>query len=196
MREAIERYIDDETGDSPDFIPSFFERSFGRDDSDVSIETGSGRISFHGRIDRIDVGPGKRFRVIDYKTGKLSGRDQDLEGGTRLQLPVYLLATSSLLGRPVTGGEALYQRVGPGEGRRVTRFSGAGWEEIATEFGSIVETIVGCIGKGFFPAVSRAACDYCGVKSACLTDARSGFDRKAPHDDRCREYLDMRGDTS
>ena len=56
IREAIERYIDDETGDSPDFVPSFFERGFGYDDSTVSIETDSGTISFHGRIDRIDEG--------------------------------------------------------------------------------------------------------------------------------------------
>jgi ATP-dependent helicase/nuclease subunit B len=196
MRESIERYIDDETGDSPDFTPSFFERGFGYDDATVSIETDSGNVSFHGRIDRMDIGPGERFRVIDYKTGKLSDKDQDLAGGTRLQLPVYLIAASVLLRKPVAEGEALYRRIGRGEGRKVTRFSGGRWRECEREFREIVETIVGCIGKGFFPAVPHSLCEYCGVRRACLTDARNGFERKAPHDDRCREYLDMRGETS
>ena len=196
IREAIERYIEEETEASPDFMPSFFERGFGYRDSKVSIETNSGRVSFHGRIDRIDVGPEERFRVIDYKTGRLSDRDQDLAGGTRLQLPVYLLAASALLGRPVVEGEALYRRIGPGEGKRVTRFSGARWEESDREFRGMIETIVECIGKGFFPAISHSLCEYCGVRSACLTSARKNFERKAPQDVRCRGYLDMRGETS
>ncbi len=193
---AIERHIENETDEPSDFVPTFFERAFGYGDIDVSIETGSGAVSFHGRIDRMDVGPVAGFRVIDYKTGKLSGKDQDLAGGTKLQLPVYLLAASALLDRPVSDGEALYLRVGPGEGRRVTRFSGAGWEETEGEFGSIVGTIVGCIERGFFPAVPGGGCGYCGVRGACLTDARGGFDRKAPGDDRCLEFLEMRGDRS
>ena len=193
--EAIERYIDEETGDSPDFMPSFFERGFGYDDSTVSIETASGSVSFHGRIDRIDVGPGERFRVIDYKTGKLADRDQDLAGGTKLQLPVYLIAASVLLGRSVAEGEALYRRIGQGEGKRMTKFSGARWEECEGEFKGIIETIVGSIGEGYFPAVSHKLCEYCRVRRACLTAARNSFERKAPQDVRCRKYLDMRGET-
>lgn len=194
IREAIERYIDEETGSSHGFMPSYFERGFGYGDSSVSISTDSGSISFHGRIDRIDVGPGEKFRVIDYKTGKLSGKDQDLAGGTRLQLPVYLLAASTMLERPVSGGEALYRRIGPGDGKRVTSFSGARWEESEKEFKGMVETIAACIGKGFFPAASDSLCEYCGVKSACLTGARSSFERKSPRDARCGEYLEMRGE--
>jgi ATP-dependent helicase/nuclease subunit B len=194
MRDAVERCIEDEAKDSSDYIPAFFERGFGYDDNPVSIDTGSGCVSFHGRIDRIDIDSGGRFRVIDYKTGKLSDKDQDLAGGTRLQLPVYLLAASVMLERPVTDGEALYRRIGTGEGKRVTRFSGARWEESERKFTGIIGTTVGCIEKGFFPAVSRSICDYCGVRSACLTGARNSFDRKAPQDDRCREYLDMRGE--
>jgi len=196
VMDAIERHIESETDDRSGFTPSFFERAFGYGDIDVSIETGSGPVSFHGRIDRVDVGPGRRFRVIDYKTGRLSGKDQDLAGGTKLQLPVYLLAAASLLGRPVSGGEALYLRIGPGDGKRAMRFSGSGWEETEEEFKSIVGAIVECIERGFFPAVPGGLCDYCGARGACLTDARGAFDRKAREDDRCTEYLGMRGEIS
>jgi RecB family exonuclease len=194
IREAIERYIDEESRSSGGFTPSFFEHGFGAAGSPVSITTDSGPVSFHGRIDRIDVGPEERFRVIDYKTGKLSGKDQDLEGGTRLQLPVYLMAASALLERPISGGEAIYVRIGTGGGKRVTRFSGAMWEESERELREMVETVIGCIGEGFFPAASRDQCKYCGVKSACLTGARGSFERKTLRDARCGAFLEMRGE--
>ena len=194
ISEAVWRYVEEERVEASDYTPAYFEHAFGYGGDRVSIDTGSGGVSFHGRIDRIDIEPGGRFRVIDYKTGKLSGGDQDLAGGTRLQLPVYLLAASVLLGRPVEDGEALYRRIGTGEGKKMIGFSGAGLRESEREFADTVGTIVACIERGFFPAVERSACDYCGVRGACLTGARNSFDRKAPRDGRCREYLDMRGE--
>lgn len=47
---------------------------------------------FHGNIDRIDLMPDQRLRVTDFKTGaKFSLRDV-LDGGRRLQLPLYARA--------------------------------------------------------------------------------------------------------
>lgn len=196
MKEAIERHVDVEAGNPRDMVPAFFERSFGCGEQDVSIETACGGISFHGRIDRIDVGPGGRFSVVDYKTGKLSNKDKEIGGGKNLQLHVYLLAASALLGSPVTGGEARYLRVGPGGGMRSVGISGLEWEENEEEFRRVTGTIARCIGAGFFPAIYGERCTHCAVKGACLTDARIGYERKAPRERRCREYIDMRGEKS
>ena len=59
------------------------------------------RCGSPGRIDRItwDADPPSRFRVIDYKTGKV--RDEkpaQLQGGRMLQLPLYVRAGAQLLG--------------------------------------------------------------------------------------------------
>ena len=61
-----------------------------------------------GRIDRLnwDAQPPTRFRVIDYKTGRV--RDEkpaQLQGGRMLQLPLYVLAGAELLGIDASAGD-------------------------------------------------------------------------------------------
>ena len=52
-----------------------------------------GTLRFRGAVDRVDAADDGRLFVFDYKTSKPYGFDADdpLEGGTRLQLPVYAL---------------------------------------------------------------------------------------------------------
>ena len=58
--------------------------------------------TFRGKIDRIDLMPDGGLRVTDFKTGNLSSLTDPLNGGTRLQLPLYARAAdhdrSSLVG--------------------------------------------------------------------------------------------------
>ena len=64
-----------------------------------------------GRIDRVtwDHDPPTRFRVIDYKTGKVrDDKPAQLQGGRMLQLPLYVLAAAQLLGVDPDAGEAAY----------------------------------------------------------------------------------------
>ena len=48
--------------------------------------------SFRGKIDRIDLMPDGSLRVTDFKTGVLSSLTDPLNGGGRLQLPLYARA--------------------------------------------------------------------------------------------------------
>ncbi len=50
-----------------------------------------GKVKLGGKIDRVDTF-GDYFRVIDYKTGKVSDIDEGLYTGTKLQLWLYALA--------------------------------------------------------------------------------------------------------
>jgi RecB family exonuclease len=193
--ESIRFFLEEERLDPDDFMPVHFERPFGRggDRAAVAHDRGDRLVHFHGRIDRIDVAPDGRFRVIDYKTGRLGGRDQDLGGGTALQLPVYLLAASRLLDRPVEAGEALYRRVGAG-GKRSVRFSGNRWNESGETFARIIETTTRGIEEGlFFAPAGDETCRYCDFKIACTAGAARLFERKARHDPRALAYLEMRG---
>jgi RecB family exonuclease len=195
VAESIRFFLEEERLDPGDYVPVHFERSFGRgrDRASVGHDRGDRIVCFRGRIDRIDVAPDGRFRVVDYKTGRLAGRDQDLGGGTALQLPVYLLAASRLLGAPVEAGEALYRRVGAG-GRRAVRFAGDRWSESGEEFARVVETTTRGIEEGlFFAPAGDETCRYCDFKIACTAGSARLFERKAPHDDRARAYLEMRG---
>jgi ATP-dependent helicase/DNAse subunit B len=88
---------------------SLTEASFGDEDSEMkALQLSGGGI--HGRIDRIDLGPGGEALIQDYKSGA------NVEGGTgmldkgKLQLQLYLLAVRELWGLEVAG--ALYRPLG------------------------------------------------------------------------------------
>lgn len=188
---AILDYIAYEMDEPSGLVPSDFELWFGGE-SAVSISTGAGPVSFHGRIDRIDASDRGCFRVIDYKTGSIKKyRDQDLADGRHLQLPVYLLAAANILGQPVEEGVACYRYVGSKSGKREARFSGERWSESEAEFVGIIETVVRGIEQGHFWAVPDSLCDYCDVKSLCPAIAKRVFESKSRADERCRGYLAM-----
>jgi hypothetical protein len=62
--------------------------------------------SFRGKIDRIDLMPDGGLRVTDFKTGTVSSLTDPLNGGNRLQLPLYARAAdhdrASLVGPDAT----------------------------------------------------------------------------------------------
>jgi len=68
-------------------------------------------VAITGKIDRIDRTEDGRFVVLDYKTGRLYVRGEDILTGLSLQLPIYLLAAEEMLrervgisAEPVAGG--------------------------------------------------------------------------------------------
>lgn len=186
--------LEEEAESGGGFVPSGFERWFGGDGSGVGIETGEGTVRFHGRIDRIDTDGSGRFRVIDYKTGKVEMNDQDLGGGTSLQLPVYLVAASSLLGLRIEDGEARYMRFGGGNGGRTAVFSGARWEETEKELAAVLSVIVRGISGGlFFAPCPGRSCSWCEARQACPSGTGGIFEIKAGSDRRFDDYLEMRG---
>jgi hypothetical protein len=197
VRESVLLFLEEERLEAGDFVPELFERSFGRerDQLDVSIECGGRTVLFRGRIDRIDAAPGGRFRVVDYKTGRLNGKDQDLARGSALQLPIYLLAASGILGLDLREGEARYRRVGTGEGKNVVSFFGNRWDESREPFARIVEAITDGVERGvFFAPADEQGCRNCDVKIACPSGMARLFGIKAANDERARSYIDMRGE--
>ena len=193
---AIMQLVGEECVDETDYRPAFFEKSFGVRSraADVSFACADRMVHFHGRIDRIDLGEGARFRVIDYKTGSLDRfKDQELGGGTTLQLPIYLLAASKLLDRPVAAGIAQYWRIGSGRGKRRISYAGETWSEGEPALARILDAITHGIEGGIFCAVPGSdRCSYCAVRSACPSGSARIFERKAANDERCREYLEAR----
>lgn len=90
------------------FKPCHVEFSFGeREQAAFEIEEGTSgkKIKLRGRVDRIDTDPEKKFAVVtDYKRSSKFER-ANLELGTALQLPLYLLAVQKHLGLAPLGAE-------------------------------------------------------------------------------------------
>ena len=113
----FERFLTSETleADSP-LVPSYFEFAFGMgtDPSDdpasspkpveLASPDGTKKLCIRGRIDRIDITPEGQFLIYDYKSGRDHPRAKDIEAGTALQLPLYLLSFGQITGSHGIGG--------------------------------------------------------------------------------------------
>ncbi len=105
------KFLETERKCEDDFIPMFFEVSFGRlkesgsdkilsDQEPIIIDN----IKLRGKIDRIEVDEKiKSFNIVDYKLSGAKPSFDDLKTGISLQLPVYLFAASELLSRKFNG---------------------------------------------------------------------------------------------
>lgn len=203
-RNILDNLVDffDEELPEAEFVPTYFEVRYGMkhldvQESEISTEepvplTLAGEtIQLKGRIDRIDLTrDGKRARVRDYKTGRVLAKPNDFQGGTTLQLPLYLYAARRLLGRLHRGIEvdsAEYYSLK--DGKRVP-FSGSVLEARKGDLHAILETIAGSMEEGVFIAVPDGYCRYCDFKIICGSWTQILFDRKAK-DPKVKRYLEM-----
>ena len=169
-------------------------------DEPIEIDLNRRVLRLAGRIDRIDWSDDKtRFRVIDYKTGKVrSEKAGELQGGRMLQLPLYVLAGAQLLGTDPRGGEAAY--VYP---TRRGQFKTIPWTvaDLAERGDDVQRILVGvleAIGRGDFmvaPWDPDKACRNCAFTEVCprpreqYVERKEGDPRLAPFADNVRGIL-------
>ncbi len=82
------------------FVPFATEKWFGRNGEykGVLLDEASG-VELVGKIDRVDQND-KYYRIIDYKTGKIDSKPEDIFYGKKLQLALYLSAISDIKKQP------------------------------------------------------------------------------------------------
>jgi len=157
----------------------------------VCLKLAGKTVNLKGRIDRIDLTrDGKRARVRDYKTGKVFAKANDFQGGTTLQLPLYLHAARQLLDRLHKGIEvesAEYYSIK--DGKRVG-FEGSELKAKEDKLQEILKTIAGSIEDGIFIAVPDGQCRYSDLEIVCGSWTQILFKRKAK-DPRVKGYLEM-----
>ena len=150
---------------------------------------GGPTVSIVGKIDRIDVGQPRgqsrtpTFRVVDYKRGGSPGA-RDIEEGTSLQMPVYVLAARDVLfrGRECEPVEARYYELARAKVRAVmsrvrTVRNAPDWDQCLRLAQGFIESYVIDIRGGLFPVVRRgsSACPgYCEYSDICrYTESRA-----------------------
>lgn len=110
-------FIADEARGETPFLPdpALAEASFGFEDSSKpALQLGDGGV--HGRIDRIDIGPGGEALVQDYKSSSKVDGGPGMLGRGKLQLQLYMLAARELWEVELAGG--LYRPLGGSSDRR------------------------------------------------------------------------------
>jgi hypothetical protein len=201
----LEEFFEEETG-RDELHPTYFEVRYGMrartseeseisTDEPVPLEFGSRRILLRGKIDRIDLSEdGRQARITDYKTGKPHGKQDDFQGGTTLQLPLYLQAAQHIL-RPIhpeiEGISAEYYHLATHGKKRHIGFSGDCLEHKREELANILDTIADGISGGLFFPLAGDACRWCGFALACGPYRWQILERKL-RDPRAEAFLRMR----
>lgn len=198
----FERFLVHETeeSDSP-LVPSLFEYSFGMgttesDDPlsspepvELASPDGERKVSIRGRIDRIDCTPDGNFLIYDYKSGSQHPKAKDIEAGTALQLPLYLLAFEKITGNHGIGGG--YYTIRREVDRSIVFAEAAARElmvsrpRVSADFAGMIRHSQDCafayidgIRTGSFPLPWEEKCpnNYCEFKRICRFDPYRVFD--------------------
>jgi ATP-dependent helicase/DNAse subunit B len=198
----FERFLLHETdeSDSP-LVPSLFEYSFGMgttesDDpasSPLPVELvspdGERKVFIRGRIDRIDLTPDGFFLIYDYKSGSQHPKAKDIEAGTALQLPLYLLAFEKITDNHGIGGG--YYTIRREVDRSIVLADSAAKElmvsrpRVSADFAGMIRNSQNCafayidgIRNGSFPLPREEKCPnkYCEFKRICRFDPYRVFE--------------------
>lgn len=172
----LERFLEHEAGLPPEREPLALERAFGYDrkrgaGEPLRLKIGRRTLPLSGMIDRIDR-QGRTAVVLDYKTGrkKTTHRDftdpADFAGGTHLQPALYAEVVLQHLHAELevddveTGYLPLREN-----SEEFTAPCDAGMRKTLA---GIVDLILSCIGRGFFPrATDPETCRYCDFAALC-----------------------------
>lgn len=182
--------------------PGFFEVGFGpqpgsrsRIDSKLfSAEpVVAGNIQLSGKVDRVEIGE-EAFVIVDYKSGNVQARLDDIRSGISLQLPIYLYTIEQMLEtqlrKEMAPAGGLYYKlrspvelkVGVGSGEHKTELevarsnanllpSDKELKELIAQAINLVNTFVDGMTEGKFPLTSHdkidKVCTYCDYKTIC-----------------------------
>jgi ATP-dependent helicase/nuclease subunit B len=174
------------------------EQSFGQEGMDpVEVPLPSGQVvRFRGRVDRVDVEPGGRPIVTDYKTGR-SERFKDIgedhfRRGRSVQLPLYAAAVGASADRPVA---AAYWCVGERAGAQRHGFTVDG--PTLDQLGQVVGTLTDGVSSGRFPANPGDGehpdpCTFCPYTAVCPV-GRVGTWQQVRRDRALSGYVELVG---
>jgi ATP-dependent helicase/nuclease subunit B len=161
----------------------------------IEIQLADRTLLLSGRIDKIswDGEPASKFRVVDYKTGKVRDeKEAQLQGGRMLQLPLYVLAGAQLLDVDPSVGEAAYVYPTRRGQFRTIAWSGAQLAERHEDVLRLLDAILDGIARGDFmvaPWEEKKACAYCDFNSICPS-ARSAYVKRKAGDERFSEFVE------
>lgn len=185
IREDVERWLEHEIADDDNgaLNKADYEVRFGpsrhggtdgplTSDAPLTVLLSDGQtLDVAGRIDRVDWREQPaRFRVIDYKTGAARAKDNKLDGGRALQLPLYLLAAARALDVPPESGEAQYfYATKKGEYKRAC-FTGEQLLARRDDLDRVLSELHDGMHGGDFHAEPSRECSWCDFNLVC--DAR------------------------
>jgi len=154
---------------------------------EVLVPVDGGALRFQGSADKVDQRRDGTLLVTDLKTGSASGfsrlsQENPVQGGEKLQLPVYAHAARARFGDADTDVEAMYWFVRKDRGKRVQVPL---TESVERRYADTVGLIARSIAAGVFPARAPATpdhrwvrCPYCNPDGLGHADVRRRWEAK------------------
>jgi RecB family exonuclease len=160
-------------------------------DEPIAIALDDRVLHVAGRIDRIVWDEHRtRFRVVDYKTGRVRDeRSGRLLGGRMLQLPLYVLAGAELLGMDAANGEAAYVYPTRRGGFASVEWTGDHLAHRHDELLRLLTAVVDGIARGDLmvaPWKADSACRFCDFDAVCPR-GRGAYVKRREGDERLQE---------
>lgn len=163
----------------PDYAPAHIEWAFGGSAELPAVDIGG--VSLKGRADRIDVGP-EGLVILDYKRTTASSLAQIRRDGL-VQLQLYAVAASRVLGLPVAGGVYRSLKDGSDRGFVLSGVAGAFKPADVIERGEIDALLDAAASEArrvademrqgrIEPTPSSASCRYCSAAGFCAKAVR------------------------
>jgi ATP-dependent helicase/nuclease subunit B len=164
------------------------ELGFGFDGQpEVLIQVEGGELRFQGSADKVDQRRDGTLLVTDLKSGSPSSfkklsEDNPVEGGEKLQLPVYAHAARARFGDADTAVEATYWFVRKDRGKRVQVPL---TDLVEQTYAETVGLIAASMAHGLFPARAPdepdfrwVQCSYCNPDGLGHADVRRRWEKK------------------
>lgn len=129
-------------------------------------------VRVRGYVDRIDVAADGTVHVVDYKTGRVSSRydevkDDPVGGGVKLQLPIYGLAARERHADAAGVWAEYWFVTHEGEGARIRHEL---TDEVTGRLRAALTLVVDGISGGLFPARPPAKPSYAGYVECAYCD--------------------------
>ncbi len=167
--ESCQMFLIGEEKNNQGQIPQYFELAFGTRDNEhdtlgkvksIEFDLPSGeKVSFQGKIDRIDRLPDGTFQIIDYKTGSFREykKGKPFRYGQQLQHALYAIALEKILEKkiaavkPVVSASGYYFPTIQGQGNLIL------YEQENSDLVlQIVEILLDIVAQGSFAMTQRA----------------------------------------
>ncbi|MBV9080768.1 MAG: exodeoxyribonuclease V subunit gamma, partial [Elusimicrobia bacterium] len=155
--------------------PAYFEQAV-----EADLEFSAGTIRVRGRLDRVDVGPG-RARIVDYKSRapkKGAALGTLILRGQAPQAPVYLLMAASFLReKGISAQEVDFGFWHIDADPAYLELDAAKWAALKKEAVATIETEIKMIAAGEFPMMPKPMkCAACDAAAVCRqADSLSAF---------------------
>ena len=148
-------------------------------DEPLTLEIDGREVRVQARIDRVEWDPASgRFRIIDYKTGRVWTKNGDIAGGKSLQLPLYVRAAAHALSLDPADGDGEYFYITRDGGFTRVAFTRDGLAEQHEWVDHVLETLVSSVTSGVFAArpAEERECGRCAFDALC--DSRRMVQKK------------------